>query len=166
MWAGVGVLLGLVFLTTLLGLHIGPHAHAVGSIIGIFAAAWLIVVALESSPRPLAWTLLGADVIVTGGIGFLAVRGLKFNATHSIHKDRLESASGTAVTSLSPDGIVNVRGEQWSATSLNGSIEAGHPIQVVRVNGLRLEVWGEQHDSVLGLTANEGKTNPKRAVSQ
>jgi hypothetical protein len=46
---------------------------------------------------------------------------------------------------MSPDGIVRVRGENWSATSLNGEIAAGGAVQVVNVIGVRLQVWGEEN---------------------
>ena len=51
---------------------------------------------------------------------------------------------GVAVTDLKPEGIVRVRGETWSATSLNGEQPAGTLIQVISVRGIRLEVWGEE----------------------
>ncbi|HLJ09115.1 MAG TPA: NfeD family protein, partial [Acidimicrobiia bacterium] len=52
-------------------------------------------------------------------------------------------SEGVAVTDLHPDGIVRVRGENWSATSLNGSVEAGQRIQVIESSGVRLGVWSE-----------------------
>jgi membrane-bound ClpP family serine protease len=47
------------------------------------------------------------------------------------------------VNELAPDGLVRVKGETWSATSLNGTVAAGTPVQVIRAGGVRLGVWGE-----------------------
>ena len=55
----------------------------------------------------------------------------------------VEGAEGTAQTDLAPSGIVRVRGENWSADCVNGSVKAGGRVQVIKVNGVRLEVWGE-----------------------
>ena len=41
-------------------------------------------------------------------------------------------------------GLVRVRGEQWHATSVNGTARAGTRVQVLRRTGLHLEVWAEQ----------------------
>lgn len=51
---------------------------------------------------------------------------------------------GTALSILDPKGIVRVRGEEWSAESVNGTIPAGTAVQVIEVDGLRLRVWGEE----------------------
>jgi membrane-bound ClpP family serine protease len=57
---------------------------------------------------------------------------------------RLEGVSGTAISELNPDGTVRVRGESWSAHSLNGRVPAGGTVQVINAKGVRLEVWGEE----------------------
>ena len=49
-----------------------------------------------------------------------------------------------AVGNLDPEGIVRVNGENWSAVAVNAPVPAGTPVQVVRVAGVRLEVWGDQ----------------------
>ena len=56
----------------------------------------------------------------------------------------LEGAEGVAVGDLHPSGIVRVNGEDWSARSMNGAVRAGTPVQVLRVVGVRLEVWGDE----------------------
>jgi hypothetical protein len=37
-----------------------------------------------------------------------------------------------------------VGGEQWSAVSMNGTVRSGGPVQVLRADRVRLEVWGEE----------------------
>jgi len=143
MWIIAGVLLGLVVLTSLVGFHSGPHAHVVAGVIGVLAAAWLIVMAVDGRSAPILWALLSADLVVSAGVGIMAWYGLSGRATAGQRVVSLEGAEGVAVSDLAPDGIVRVRGEQWSAVSVNGTVRAGGRVQVLRTAGVHLEVWGE-----------------------
>ena len=60
----------------------------------------------------------------------------------------LEGAEGVAVGDLTPEGIVRVRGEEWSAVSVNGDVRAGCRVQVLRALGVHLEVWGEESEAL------------------
>jgi membrane-bound ClpP family serine protease len=51
------------------------------------------------------------------------------------------------VSDLGPGGIIRVRGEEWSAISVNGSAPRGSQVQVLRATGVRLEVWSEEAES-------------------
>jgi membrane protein implicated in regulation of membrane protease activity len=144
MWAVAGVLLGIVLLVAVLGFHIGPHGHVAAGAVGAAAAVWLVVMALDGLATPLLWLLLGADLAVSGGVGVLGWNGLRASHdAHAIQPTRIEGESGVVESPLEPDGVVRVRGETWSATSLNGNLPAGGRVQVVAVKGVRLEVWGE-----------------------
>jgi membrane-bound ClpP family serine protease len=144
MWIIAGVLLGLVVLTSLVGFHSGPHAHVIAGAIGVLAAAWLVVMALDGRSAPVLWALLSADLVVSGGVGLMAWFGLSGRGGAGHHLSSPESAEGVAVSDLTPGGIVRVRGEQWSAVSVNGTVAAGTRVQVLRATGVRLEVWGEE----------------------
>jgi membrane-bound ClpP family serine protease len=48
--------------------------------------------------------------------------------------------NGRAAGPLSPDGMVNIRGELWGATSTEGNIRAGEEIVVTGEKGLKLTV--------------------------
>jgi len=146
MWVIAGVLLGLVVLASLIGFHVGPHAHVAAGIFGVLAAAWLVVMAVDGRSAPVLWALLSADLVVSAGIGTLAWKGLTTRGTyvagrHLVSPDRAE---GVAIGDLHPEGIVRVNGENWSAVAVNGPVRAGTPVQVVRVAGVRLEVWADQ----------------------
>ena len=151
MWVIAGVLLGLVVLASLVGFHSGPHTHAAAGVLGALAAVWLVVMLAEGRSAPALWALLSADVVVTVGIGALAYYALSGHGGYTLpgyrgtghHSMRIEGAEGQAVSDLRPDGIVSVRGERWSATSVNGAVPAGTPVQVLGVSGVHLEVWGE-----------------------
>jgi membrane protein implicated in regulation of membrane protease activity len=146
MWVIAGVLLGLLILVSLLGFHFGPHAHVVAGAVGVLAAAWLLWMAVDGRSAPLLWVLLSADVVVSAGVGTLAWKGL--SAPQAPGPERpmlsLEGVEGVAVGDLEPNGIVRVKGESWSATAMNGKVRSGTLVQVLRVNGLRLEVWGDE----------------------
>jgi membrane-bound ClpP family serine protease len=144
MWAIAGVLLGLVVVASLVGFHTGPHSHAIAGGLGIVAAIWLVMMAVTGNSGAVLWLLFGADVAVSGAVGTAAWKGLR--ARHeppTLQPTRLEGVQGEAQTDLDPDGTVKVRGEVWSARSLNGTVRAGTAVQVINARGVRLEVWGE-----------------------
>jgi membrane-bound ClpP family serine protease len=47
---------------------------------------------------------------------------------------------GTALTRLTPKGMVRIQGEIWEAASSNGVIEAGSEVIVLRTEGLEITV--------------------------
>lgn len=145
MWFVADFLLGFVVIASILGFHIGPHSHAAAGIGGVLAAVWLLIMAASGQAAPLLWLALGADVVLTAGIGTIGWKGLQIKDTPALPlaHDRLIGANGVATSDLDPDGVVRVRSETWSATSLNGKITKGAPVQVIEVNGIRLGVWGE-----------------------
>lgn len=142
MWIVAGVLLGLVVLAAVVGFHTGPHAHAAAGVIGLVAAGWLVFMAVQGRTAPVLWALLTADLVVSGGVGIMGWKGLSTTRGMPGRSLDLEGAEGVAVSDLSPEGIVRVRGEQWSAVCVNGTVKAGSRVQILRT-GVRLEVWGE-----------------------
>lgn len=149
MWIVAGLLLGLALVTALVGFHSGPHTHVVAAVIGLLAGGWLMFMASDGQSAPLLWVLFSADVAISAGIGvmgWMAIRHSDGFVSH-LSPGRLEGAEGVAVTDLTPEGIVRVHGEEWSATCVNGPLAAGSPIQVLH-GGVRLEVWGEPTERV------------------
>jgi len=144
MWIVAGVLLGAVVLGSLAGFHAGPHTHLAAGICGAAAAIWLVVMAVNGRSASLVWSLFAADVVVSAGVGIMGWYGLSHRGGVGYHPGRLEGAEGVAVSDLAPDGIVKVRGEQWSAHAVNGSVSAGTRVQVLQATGVHLEVWGEE----------------------
>ncbi len=148
MWAGVGVVLGLMVVASVLGFHIGPHGHLAAFGLGVAAAILLLVMAATGQAAPLLWVLLGADLAISGGLGVVAWRGLRLRDQQlapALHVS-LVGEHGVALSDLDPDGIVKVRGETWSATALNRPVAAGHRIQVIEASGVRLGVWCEDDE--------------------
>jgi membrane-bound ClpP family serine protease len=145
MWFVADFLLAFVVIASVLGFHIGPHSHAAAGIAGVVAAIWLLTMAATGQAAPLLWVALGADVALTVGVGSMAWRGLQTKNIPALPlpHDRLIGTTGVAASDLDPDGIVRVRAEAWSATSLNGRIAKGQTVQVIEVTGIHLGVWGE-----------------------
>jgi membrane-bound ClpP family serine protease len=149
MWIITGVLLGSVCLATVVGFHTGPHAHAVAGVAGLLVAGWLAYLALGRGAGSVLWPLFFADLVVSAGVGALAWKGLSGSGTilETFHLSSLEGAEGVVVSELAPEGIVSVRGEQWSAISVNGNAAPRTRVQVLRAAGVRLEVWGEDAEA-------------------
>lgn len=145
MWIVAGVLLGSVVLASVAGFHAGPHAHVVAAVVGVLAAGWLVLMAATGYAAPVLWVLLSADLVIASGIGVMGWVNLTRTDTRALGPriGQLEGEEGVAVSDLTPEGIVRVRGEQWSAESVNGTFPAGSRVQVLRAKGVRLEVWGE-----------------------
>jgi membrane-bound ClpP family serine protease len=131
---------------------VGPHAHVAAGIFGVLAAAWLVVMAVDGRSAPVLWALLSADLVVSAGIGTLAWKGLTTRGINVAgrHLVSPNGAEGVAIGDLDPEGIVRVHGENWSAVAVNGPVRAGTPVQVVRVAGVRLEVWGDETAAARG----------------
>jgi membrane-bound ClpP family serine protease len=154
-WLVVGVLLGVVVLSTVLGGHVGPHAHLVAGAAGAAAAGCLVALVVGGAPA-LAGGLLAADLTALAGVGAMAVHARRQQASlpavPARPVDRLEAAEGRALTDLDPVGIVVVHGEEWSAVALNPPVRAGGRVQVIE-SGVRLEVYGVDPPELL---ANPG----------
>ena len=144
MWVVAGVLLGLVVLAAVVGLHIGPHAHLVAWGAGIAAAAWFVLMAFDGRSAPVLWGLLAVDLVIAFGVGFTAWKALTTDIPDGRYVPSLEGAEGVALSDLSPKGIVQVRGEHWTASAVNGHVKEGGRVQVLSAQGVHLEVWGEE----------------------
>ena len=146
MWAVAGVLIGCMLIALLAGFHIGPHSHVAAAGFGLVAAVWLIIMAFSRVSVPGVWVIFASDVVLSAGVAVLAWKGLRSrHAPSGLEPNRVEGAIGVAETPLDPDGLVKIRGETWSATSVNGNVPAGAYVQVIH-EGVRLEVWGEDVD--------------------
>ena len=145
MWAIAGVLLGLVVLASLLGFHVGPHAHLAAGMLGVLAAAWLVMMAVDGGPHRCSgscsermWLSRPASRLSPG-------KGSRpRELCRRVVSVSPVGADGVAVGVLNPSGIVRVNGEDWSAVAMNGTVPAGSPVQVLRVAGVRLEVWSDE----------------------
>jgi len=158
MWVVTGVLLGLVVLASLLGFHLGPHAHLMAGVFGVLAAALLVVLATTGSAAAWAWVLFTGDLTISVAVGYLAWRGLS-DRGQEVAEHRLLTrarAEGVAISDLDPEGIVRVQGEEWSAVAINAPVRRGSPVLVVGHGGVRLTVWGEESRPPVGDVGSAG----------
>lgn len=161
MWLIAGILLGLAVAAALSGFHVGPHMHAAAGVLAVVAAVWLLVVASTGSAPIVLWVLFAAALVVGAGTAVIAWYALTGRGMSPGAGDTIEGAEGVAVGDLTPDGLVQVRGEQWSATVVNGTARRGTRIQVLRVAGLHLDVWAEEPDQLAA--GGNGSRDPSGA---
>ncbi|MBW2385258.1 MAG: nodulation protein NfeD [Deltaproteobacteria bacterium] len=87
------------------------------------------------------WSVLLPSVLGLASFGgalvFLVGRSMLREQTAGV--DEMVGLVGQASTSLSPEGKIFIRGEYWNVES-DQTIEAGEPVEVVAVNGLKLRV--------------------------
>jgi len=139
-----GLVLAVALVMWLGGFHVGPHAHVVAGVLALVAAGWLIVLAIGGHAGPLLWALLAVALFISVTAALSAWIGLRGKGVVAYDPHQLEGVEAIAVSELDPDGRVRVRGEIWNATSVNGTARLGTQVQVLRVTGLRLEVWAEE----------------------
>lgn len=157
MWAVAGALLAAFVVLAVVGALAGPHLHAAAVVAGAAAAVALVIVALAEANSELAWALFGLDVAASAAVALSAWHGLRHavpdgaagpaalpSGVHPISGKTLLGTEAVAVGELSPEGVVRVHGEQWSAVSVNGPVRSGARVQVVGLDGIRLEVWNEE----------------------
>jgi membrane-bound serine protease (ClpP class) len=87
------------------------------------------------------WVVVGSATMIGAFFVFLlgaAIRGRKYPVISG--SEALIGATGIATSDLNPKGTVHVRGEEWTASTLDDIIEKGQAIQVIGIDGLRLQV--------------------------
>ncbi len=138
------ILLVLVALTWLLCSHAGGHAWFVPLPALAIAILWALTVSGSSPNAATGWWLValsaGATAIGVVVAGTALTQRLRSAA---LPPPTLVGASGTVLRALAPTGVVRVAGETWTARSLSGPLPSGAPVHVVRVEGVRLDVWSE-----------------------
>ncbi len=85
-------------------------------------------------------------VVMTGAVAVAMFSGMpsmvrtRFS-TPTIGRDWMIGETGEVVESVSPDGVVRIRGALWRARSNRATpVAAGNPVKVVEIDGLWLEV--------------------------
>ena len=141
-WGGVALIaLSLIFFIADIKLP-GTGALTLGGIIAFAIGSLFLFPGVRIPPLRLPWSTIGLATTVTAafflGIVGMGLRALKRRVTSGV--EGLIGAEGTAKTDLKPDGIVNVRGEEWQARS-TADVRKGARVRVIRLEGLT--VWVE-----------------------
>ncbi len=92
--------------------------------------------------RPLIYSTVGMTAAFFGTLVWLGLRAQ--SAPPSTGAAILPGATGVVISTLDPDGIVHIKGEDWSAKS-DRKIKKGESVIVKSVNGLTLLVERDSH---------------------
>lgn len=111
-----------------------------GALLTLVGGLWFVDGAPQLQMNAAVTVVIVAAVLLFYVFAMPTVARARFS-TPTIGRDHLIGAAGTAVTGLMPDGVVEVDGARWRASSHRAAgIEPGDPVRIVRVDGPRLEV--------------------------
>ena len=119
----------------------GHGVLTVGGVISFFLGALLLTE--RQAPFLRVSLQLALFMAVLTGMFFLFAVSAGIRAQKGkvrMGSESLVGAEGVARTDLSPDGMVYVAGEMWTAKTEAGQIPEGQRVEVVAVDGLRLRV--------------------------
>lgn len=86
-------------------------------------------------------TIAVMTLVVVAFFVFVIGKGLRAQARRiAFGVETVVGGTGTAVTAIGPEGVVQMAGEQWSARAAGDGIRAGEEVEVVGREGLRLIV--------------------------
>ncbi len=129
-------------------LDVKAPTHGLLTVAGLLALTFgsLILFKADPSFTKLSKALVASMVISTTGlIAFvfpLIIKAQKRKASSGA--ESLVNVVGEAKTDLVPKGIVHIKGEDWYAESLEGTIKSGEKVNVVSVDGLIVKVKKER----------------------
>ncbi|HRZ67157.1 MAG TPA: NfeD family protein [Candidatus Omnitrophota bacterium] len=125
-------------------LEVKTPTHGILSVCGILALTIGSLILFKADPHftSLSKALIAAIVISTTALMvFVLPLIIKAQVRRaSSGTESLADATGEAKTDLAPKGIVHVKGEEWYAESLEGTIKAGEKIKIKSVDGLVVKV--------------------------
>ena len=138
------LVIGFTLIVAELKTHIGVLAIggivliAIGGLLFFPSPQWLIAPEVTYGIRN---TLAFAMIVFLGFFSFLLWKVMQIRRERvKTGYDYIVGAKGIAATSLSPRGEVRLAGETWGAESVEGRIEAGVSVIVVRREGLTIYV--------------------------
>jgi membrane-bound serine protease (ClpP class) len=125
-------------------LDVKAPTHGILTVCGILALTIGSLILFKADPQftKLSKALIAAMVIsTTGMMAFvlpLIIKAQRRKASSGT--ESLSDAIGEAKTDLIPKGIVHIKGEDWYAESLDGTIKAGEKVKVDSVDGLVVKI--------------------------
>jgi membrane-bound serine protease (ClpP class) len=147
-WFGI-LFIVFAFILFIVDIKAPTHGGLTAAGIGSFIVGALV---LFNSPRTPDFQRVSLPLVILValiiGVSFAVIVGFALRARKSRIRTGVESligVSGVAVSDIAPSGQVQAAGELWSAEAVAGSkkIHKGDRIQVVKIEGLRLQVKKE-----------------------
>jgi len=145
-WGGIALIV-LAFALFLLDIKIAGFALSVGGAISFLLGSLLLFSPFKpevpAMPRVSVspWLAAAMTALLAGFFVFALTAGVRAQRRAVWSGiQTLIGATGVAVSDLTPNGVVQVQSESWSAVADQPPIQAGEAIQVVAVEGLRLRV--------------------------
>ena len=144
-WLVGAVVVMLVASATATGAHAGPHSLLGVGLAWAAAIGWFVIALGVGGMSGLGWVLAGFAAAVSAVSVALALPALRVRQMPP-PPDKLPAPGepGRAATELDPIGVVRVKGESWTAESVNGRVPAGAAIRVVSSDGVKLRVWSDE----------------------
>jgi membrane-bound ClpP family serine protease len=104
----------------------------------VVAVLWLLPLIDVNLPL---WALIPASIVLQAYNVFSYRKSIKALRAQPIPgMTNMVGTQGETVSTLTPDGLVKIRGELWAATADNGNIVDGRDVTVVAQSGLKLVV--------------------------
>jgi membrane-bound serine protease (ClpP class) len=142
-YAGVALILVAIVLFVLEIKVTSYGLLSVGGILALFIGSIMLFDSTSSLEFVhLSWSVVIPAVLCTAGF-FLFAIGMGVRAQRrkpTTGPEGIVGETGEALTGLNPGGQVRVHGEIWTASSVEGAIEPGSRVTVVKVTDLRLTV--------------------------
>ncbi len=112
------------------------------SLLDDVAVLALLVLGLWYFHVKITWVLVLIICLGMGGFIFIVHRAIVPGLLRkkSTGREGMIGVTGTITEPLKPEGTVRVKGEYWSARSVEGDIGVGEEIEVVSIEGLKLGV--------------------------
>ncbi len=140
-WAGMALIfLSLFFFIA--DIKLPTHgALSIGGIVSFVIGSLMLFPSARIPDLSLPWSTVGASTVVTAGFFIVVVgAGLKALARKvTSGVEGLIGLEGVAKTDLKPEGLVNVKGEEWQARA-DSFVKKGARVRVVRLEGLTVHV--------------------------
>jgi len=106
----------------------------------IFVVLWFFDVEISLTAIIVIGLLLGTFVFIIHRAIVPSLRRKKMTGAEG-----MVGLTGEVSQSLNPKGVIKINGEYWKARSVEGEIDVGEEVVVLKIKGLNLEV--KQKDS-------------------
>lgn len=107
--------------------------------IAVLALVFLLLWAFDVDIPPYLIVIIG---VVAGVLVFFIHRAIvpSLRRKQVSGREGMIGCIGEVIEGLNPRGVVKVKDEYWKAKSTGGDIAAGEEVEVINIDGLRLEV--------------------------